>query len=114
MHLFDENYCKIDNEVVHPIWRKIRYELDDKRFISRDDISRIMEEAKTAAKELIGPDVFDNPYIYWVIPLSGTKIVTMPRLGLSCVDGVSRGELMTAISFPSGDVEYHGKCKGFV
>ena len=111
MELHDENYKKVDHEIVTPMWSTIRKELDDKKFISREDISKMMDEARTAAKELFGPDVFANPYIRWDIPLTRTKLMTVPSLGLCRVDDF---ESMAALYFPSGDLKLYELCKGFV
>ena len=114
MELHDENYKKVDHEIVTPMWSTIRKELDDKKFISREDISKMMDEARAAAKELIGPDVCANPYIRWDIPIMNVKLVTVPCLGLSYTEKDECGEPFAALYFPSGDLKRYETCKGFV
>ena len=114
MELHDENYKKVDDEIVTPMWHTIRTELHDKKFISREDISKMMDEARTAAKELIGPDVFVNPYIRWDIPIMNAELVTVPCLGLNHVEKGEWGESCAVLYFPSGDLKRYETCKGFV
>lgn len=114
MELNDENYKKVDREIVHPMWNTIRTELNEKKFISREDISKMMDEARAAAKELIGPDVFANPYLRWSIPITNAKLVTVPGLGLACVENGEFGDSMVALYYPSGDIKRYMLCKGFV
>lgn len=114
MELHDENYKKIDHEIVTPMWHKIKTELEEKKFISRADIHVMMDEARAAAKELIGPDVFANPYLRWDIPIINAKLVTVPGLGLACVENGEFGDSMVALYYPSGDIKRYMLCKGFV
>lgn len=114
MEPYVEEYMKVDREIVKPMWIAIRTELNEKKFISREDISRMMDEARAAAKELIGPDVFADPCPCWDIPIMNAKLVTMPSLGLGLVEEADFGNSMIDLRYPSGDIKRYMLCKGFV
>ena len=112
MEPFDEVYTEISNTIVSDMWHTIRDELEAKKFISREEISEMFENAKRKITEKFGDDVFANPYIHWNIPIRNARVTTLPRVGFSYIDG--KNDAIIGLEFPQGNVKFYVTYKGFV
>ena len=113
MELFDDVYNEISDTEVTEIWHSIKNELETKKFISREDLSEMFETAKAKIIERFGSDVFENPFIYWNIPVGHARVVTLPRVGFSYIEG-GKTDAIIGLEFPNGNVKFHVTYKGFV